>query len=150
MAFLYHDIMGHEYWYYFVPLKEGTDIKEFEEHLNEYDEWSDDKEERDIHFQYLSEHAPRYKGECEYAWVNTRWLDDFTYCYWEEIDKYFKDVEGYKIVKKIDKKFKDGIKEIMMEGTGDNRKLTCSEHRWIKILEFIIDNYGGYCYHYVY
>lgn len=142
--------MGHEYWYYFIPIKEGTDIQEFEKHLNEYDEWSDDKEERDRHFEYICEHAPRYEGECEYNWVNMRWVDDFTYCWWEEIEAYFKDSEGNKKARMIDKQFKDDIKEIMMEGKADNRKLACSDYRWIKMLEFIIDNYGGYCYHYVY
>ena len=105
--------MGHEYWYYFIPIKEGTDIKEFEEHLNEHDEWDDDKERRQLHGDYISDHAPRYQGECEYAWVNIRWLDDFTYCYWEEIENYFKDGDNRKIVRKIDKQFKDDIKELM-------------------------------------
>jgi hypothetical protein len=104
---------------------------------------------------YMMDHAPT-PYDHHYTWVNTRWLDDLTYCWWDEIDQYFnpyltknryRDVERTYTVKKVDKKLKEDIKHIMQEGKDNKIE---DEYAWRKILEFIVDNYGGYCYHYIY
>lgn len=151
--------MGHEYWYYLVPIKlEGTTIEEFERNLNDYKRenlFYDDRSLYDKLSQYMFDHAPT-PHDNHYTWVNTHWLDDFTYCWWDEIDEYFNpyltknryvDTRRKYTVKKVDKKLKNDIKHIMEEGK--DKKIE-DKYAWLKILEFIIDNYGGYCYHYVY
>lgn len=84
--------MGHEYWYYLVPIKlEGTTVEEFQKNLNickQDNLFYDNRAEYERTSEYLFNHAPT-PYDHHYIGINTRWLDDLTYCWWDVIDDSF-------------------------------------------------------------
>lgn len=70
--------------------------------------------------------------------------DPSEYEWWTEIKDWFG-----KDLKPINKELKDKLKDLL---TYENKGKTDATDDWYlkKIYEFIIDNWGGYCYHYVY
>jgi hypothetical protein len=110
---------------------------------------------------YVPENHPHYDIECEksisgYVYDHTDkqdleyfelWgpIEPFEYEWWQDITEYFK--KNGPLVK-IDKKLKDDITKILKYS--DGTWVSKPGYMIMAIYEFIIDNYGRYCYHYVY
>lgn len=108
---------------------------------------------------YVPEGHPHYDIECEktissYIYEQTKnhdleyfelWgtIEPFEYEWWQDMRKLF----GNNLVK-IDKELKDNIKRILKYS--DGTWVSKPGYMIMELYEFIIDNYGRYCYHYVY
>lgn len=70
-------------------------------------------------------------------------VENFEYTWWKEIETYF---ENNGPLVRIDKNLKENINKITTYG---NRKEAIGSTTINTIYEWIINNYGNYCYHYV-
>lgn len=116
--------------------------------INEHIDWNEDlyqQYEKDSdHDNPIVPFVKENTVDLEYFKLYGGIYDPFEYEWWNEIRDWFG-----KDLKPIDKDLKDKLKDLL---TYDNKEKSDATDDWYlkKIYEFIIDNWGGYCYHYVY
>lgn len=126
---------------WFLDYKGG--VNEFAPEWNEelYQKYETDKDRDNPIVTFVEKETV----ELEYFTLYSSWYaDPFEYEWWIEIKEYFRK-NGPLI--KIDKQLKEHIKGIM---SYEDKKLATASYMMMEIYEFIIDNWGGFCYHYVY